>query len=250
MSQFKVVIIDDESPAREVIKLFLKDHSEFQVMGEGENGFEGMKLIQTHQPDLIFLDIQMPKLTGFELLELLDNPPAIIFSTAYDEYALKAFEFHAIDYLLKPYNRARFAESIKKVLSTLKVENTEVPAANGSALLESYQKEPTHQVVVKDGSNITIIPVDEIIRLAAQDDYVEIISSKGKHLKKQTMSHFEKTLDPSQFIRVHRSSIVKASLIDKIEKYGKETHMVYLNNGDQVVASATGYGKLKEVLGI
>jgi two-component system LytT family response regulator len=249
MEQFKVVVVDDEAPAREVIKLFLKDHSEYVVVGEAENGFEGLKVIQANKPDLIFLDIQMPKLTGFELLELLDNPPPVIFSTAYDEYALKAFEFHAIDYLLKPYNRSRFAESIQKVSAILKVETKPSPT-NGTALLESYQQEPTHQIVVKDGTNITIIPTDELIRLAAQDDYVEIISSKGKHLKKQTMSHFEKTLDPNQFIRIHRSSIVKASMIEKIEKYGKETHMVYLTNGDEVVASATGYTKLKSVLGI
>lgn len=249
MEQFKVVVVDDEAPAREVIKLFLKDHSEYVVVGEAENGFEGLKVIQANKPDLIFLDIQMPKLTGFELLELLDNPPTVIFSTAYDEYALKAFEFHAIDYLLKPYNRSRFAESIQKVSAVLKVETKPSPT-NGTALLESYQQEPTHQIVVKDGTNITIIPTDELIRLAAQDDYVEIISSKGKHLKKQTMSHFEKTLDPNQFIRIHRSSIVKASMIEKIEKYGKETHMVYLTNGDEVVASASGYTKLKNVLGI
>ncbi len=249
MEQFKVVVVDDEAPAREVIKLFLKDHSEYVVVGEAENGFEGLKVIQANKPDLIFLDIQMPKLTGFELLELLDNPPPVIFSTAYDEYALKAFEFHAIDYLLKPYNRSRFAESIQKVSAVLKVETKPSPT-NGTALLESYQQEPTHQIVVKDGTNITIIPTDELVRLAAQDDYVEIISSKGKHLKKQTMSHFEKTLDPNQFIRIHRSSIVKASMIEKIEKYGKETHMVYLTNGDEVVASATGYTKLKSVLGI
>ncbi|MCR9253123.1 MAG: LytTR family DNA-binding domain-containing protein [bacterium] len=249
MEQFKVVVVDDEAPAREVIKLFLKDHSEYVVVGEAENGFEGLKVIQANKPDLIFLDIQMPKLTGFELLELLDNPPTVIFSTAYDEYALKAFEFHAIDYLLKPYNRSRFAESIQKVSAVLKVEAKPSPT-NGTALLESYQQEPTHQIVVKDGTNITIIPTDELIRLAAQDDYVEIISSKGKHLKKQTMSHYEKTLDPNQFIRIHRSSIVKASMIEKIEKYGKETHMVYLTNGDEVVASASGYTKLKSVLGI
>ncbi len=249
MSKFKVVIVDDEPPAREVIKLFLKPFSEFEVAAEAGNGFEGLKMIQTHEPDLVFLDVQMPKLTGFELLELLEEPPLIIFSTAYDEYAFKAFEFHAVDYLLKPFNKSRFSESIEKAIALLTAKST-VSKPNGGALLESYHREPSHQIVVKDGSSITIIPTEEIIRLAAQDDYVEIITQKGKHLKKQTMAHYEKTLDPTEFARIHRSSIIKTSMIQKIEKYGKETHMVYLKNGDEVVASATGYMKLKQVLGI
>lgn len=244
MKKLKILIIDDESPAREIIKLFIRDFPDLEVIGEAENGFEGLRMIKELDPDLIFLDIQMPKLTGFELLELLDDAPKVIFSTAYDEYALKAFEHHAIDYLLKPFNRARFSEAIKAAM-----EHTGRVKESNTSLMESYQQEPAYQVVVKDGTKINIIPVEEIIRIAAQDDYAEIITAKGKFLKKQTMSHFEKILDASSFIRVHRSSIVRISEIKSIDKYGKETHMATLRNGDEVLVSATGYGKLKSSLG-
>ncbi|SMD32605.1 two component transcriptional regulator, LytTR family [Reichenbachiella faecimaris] len=246
MSAYKVIIIDDEPPAREVIKHFLKDHEDFELAGEAENGFDGLKLIQAQNPDLIFLDIQMPKLTGFELLELIDQPPTIIFSTAYDQYALKAFELHAADYLLKPYNRERFEDGLAKA-KTL-ISQTTAPLATES-LVREYLQEPAHRLVVKDGTKIDIIPTDEIIRIAAQDDYSEIITAKGKHLKKQTMKHLEQVLDPKKFVRVHRSSIVQVSQIGKIDKYGKETHLAQLKNGDEVVVSATGYTKLKELLG-
>ncbi|MEL6556889.1 MAG: LytTR family DNA-binding domain-containing protein [Bacteroidota bacterium] len=245
MEKLKILIIDDEAPAREIIKLFIRDFQELEVIGEAENGFEGLRKIKELDPDLIFLDIQMPKLTGFELLELLENAPKVIFSTAYDEYALKAFEHHAIDYLLKPFNRSRFSEAIK---AALEHTGKKIESSN-SSLMETYQQEPAYQVVVKDGTKINIIPVEEIIRIAAQDDYAEIITAKGKFLKKQTMSHFEKILDSSSFIRVHRSSIVRVSEIKSIDKYGKETHMATLRNGDEVLVSATGYSKLKTSLG-
>jgi len=246
MCAYKVIIIDDEPPAREVIKHFIKDHKDFDLVGEAENGFEGLKLIQTHHPDLIFLDIQMPKLTGFELLELIDQPPTIIFSTAYDQYALKAFELHAADYLLKPYNRERFEDGLSKARTLIGKSSTPLAAEE---LVKDYLQEPTHRLVVKDGTKIDIIPTDEVIRIAAQDDYSEIITAKGKHLKKQTMKHLEQVLDPKKFVRVHRSSIVQVSQIGKIDKYGKETHLAQLKNGDEVVVSATGYAKLKELLG-
>ncbi|WP_422359452.1 LytR/AlgR family response regulator transcription factor [Reichenbachiella sp.] len=246
MCAYRVIIIDDEPPAREVIKHFLKDHEDLELVGEAENGFDGLKLIQTQNPDLIFLDIQMPKLTGFELLELIDQPPTIIFSTAYDQYALKAFEQHAADYLLKPYNRERFEEGLTKARTLMSKPSS--PLAT-EALVQDYLHEPTHRLVVKDGTKIDIIPADEVIRIAAQDDYSEIITAKGKHLKKQTMKHLEQVLDPIKFVRVHRSSIVQVSQIAKIDKYGKETHLAQLKNGDEVVVSATGYAKLKELLG-
>lgn len=246
MSVYKVIIIDDEPPAREVIKHFLKNHSDFELVGEAENGFDGLKLIQAHLPDLIFLDIQMPKLTGFELLELIDEPPVIIFSTAYDQYALKAFELHAADYLLKPYNKERFEDGLSKARTLMGQANT--PLAK-EELVQEYLQEPTHRIVVKDGTKIDIIPTEEVIRIAAQDDYSEIITAKGKHLKKQTMKHFEQILDPRKFVRVHRSSIIQVSQIAKIDKYGKETHLALLKNGDEVVVSATGYAKLKVLLG-
>ncbi|MTI30468.1 LytR/AlgR family response regulator transcription factor [Xanthovirga aplysinae] len=246
MCAYKVIIIDDEPPAREVIKHFLQDHNDFELVGEAENGFDGLKQVQAQHPDLIFLDIQMPKLTGFELLELIDQPPAIIFSTAYDQYALKAFELHAADYLLKPYNKARFEEGLAKARKLL---NQSKPPIATEDLVREYLQEPIHRIVVKDGTKIDIIPTDEIIRITAQDDYSEIITAKSKHLKKQTMKHLEEVLDPRKFVRVHRSSIVQVSQIAKIDKYGKETHLALLKNGDEVVVSATGYARLRELLG-
>lgn len=246
MNTFKVIIIDDEGPARAVIKHFLQQHENFEIVCEAENGFDGLKLIQEHQPDLIFLDIQMPKLNGFELLELIDHPPVIIFSTAYDQYALKAFEQHAVDYLLKPYDQTRFDESISKAKALIASTSRALPEAS---MLYTYLNEPVQRIVVKDGSKISIIPVDEVIRITAQDDYSEIITNKDKHLKKQTMSHWETVLDDKKFIRVHRSSIVQVAMIEKIEKYRKETYLALLKNGDEVVISASGYIKLKNHLG-
>ncbi|MEO9964709.1 MAG: LytTR family DNA-binding domain-containing protein [Reichenbachiella sp.] len=246
MCAYRVIIIDDEPPAREVIKHFLKHHTDFEFVGEAENGFDGLKLIQNEQPDLIFLDIQMPKLTGFELLELIDQPPVIIFSTAYDQYALKAFELHAADYLLKPFNKERFEDGLEKARKLIGTRPAPLPT---ESLVQEYLQEPSHRVVVKDGAKIDIIPAEDIIRIAAQDDYSEIITAKGKHLKKQTMKHLEQVLDPKKFVRVHRSSIVQVAQIDKIDKYGKETHLAILKNGDEVVVSATGFAKLKELLG-
>ncbi len=246
MSKYKVVIIDDEAPARDVIKHFLKDQPDFVVAGEGTNGFEGVKLIQELTPDLVFLDIQMPKLTGFEMLELIEEPPTIIFSTAYDEYAFKAFEFHAADYLLKPFNRTRFEEGLQQALA--KIGKASSPSKNAE-MLEQYHAEPAHQVVVKDGTKIDIIPVEEIRWLLAQDDYVEIYSKKEKFLKKQTLTHFEKILDPQNFVRVHRSSIINLAELKKIEKFGKETYKAHLNNGEEVTVSLSGYQKLKQILG-
>lgn len=245
MKTFKVIIIDDEVPARTIIKHFLANHEQFEVVAEAENGFDGLKLIQIHHPDLIFLDIQMPKITGFELLELIEHPPTIIFSTAYDQYALKAFEQHAVDYLLKPYDQTRFDESLSKAKKFIINNSKHLPK---TFLTKAYLKEPTHRIVVKDGSKINIIPVDEIIRIAAQDDYSEIITAKGKYLKKQTMKHLESILDEKRFIRVHRSSIVQVAMIEKIDKYGKETYQALLSNGDEVVISASGYVKLKDRL--
>ena len=247
MTPLSVLIIDDEAPARELIKVFLKDYPNLTVVGEAENGFEGLRLLQSLQPDLVFLDVQMPKLTGFELLELVDDPPAVIFSTAYDEYAVKAFEVHALDYLLKPYSRSRFAEAVQKVLDQ-STKPTPAPSA-AKDLVAQHHPNAAQQVVVKDGSKISIIPVEEIIRIGAQDDYAEIVTAKQKHLKKQTMNQFEKLLNPQQFVRVHRSAIVAVSQIKSLDKYGKETHLAVLRNGDEVVVSLTGYARLKEVMG-
>jgi len=214
------------------------------------NGFEGVKAIAQHKPDLIFLDIQMPKINGFEMLELIDEPyPAVIFTTAFDEYAIKAFEANAIDYLLKPFSKERFEAAVNK---WIKQTNSSPSKNNTAALLEnehSYNEE-RQRVVVKSGNNIRIIPLQDIQYIEAYDDYVKINIENDCFLKKKTMGHFEQTLNPSEFVRVHRSFIVQIALITRIELVSKDSHVALLKSGTKIPLSKSGYAKLKEVLGI
>jgi two-component system LytT family response regulator len=240
----KTLLIDDETPARKLVEAYLTNHPTVEVIGEATNGFEGLKMINELKPDLIFLDVQMPKLTGFELLELLDtHVPEIIFCTAYDEYALKAFEHNAVDYLLKPFTQKRLLEAVNKVTTTVKVAEKRV-------VKEMSLPESLERIVVKDRSEITIIDIQDIDFLEAQVDYVEIHTKAGKFLKKQTMNHYESVLPTNQFVRIHRKFILNINQLAKIDKYGKETYSVILKNGQQLTASASGYAKLKEVLGM
>lgn len=240
----KALLIDDESPARNLVKAYLANHPSVEIIGEATNGFEGLKLINELKPDLIFLDVQMPKLTGFELLELLDgHVPEIIFCTAYDEYALKAFEHNAVDYLLKPFTQTRLLDAVKKI------EQNTISAAKQPTKAMALP-ESTERIVVKDGSEITIIDIQNVTHIEAQDDYVDIHTNTGKYLKKQTMAHFEAVLPPSQFVRIHRKFILNINQLAKIDKYGKETYSVILKHGQQLTASATGYARLKEMLGM
>jgi len=244
----KIIIIDDEPLARSITKEYLQKHPDLEIMQECNDGFEGLKAIQEHRPDLIFLDIQMPKITGFEMLELLDQPPSVIFTTAFDEYAIKAFEAHAIDYLLKPFNQERFDKAIAK-WKEQKVNSTEKATQD---LLESASQSPSqnHRIVVKNGSKIKIIPVHDVQYLEAADDYVKIHTSEGYFLKNKTMTHFENTLDKEQFVRSHRSYIVNVQHITRIDPYEKDNHVAILRSGVKVPVSRSGYGKLKEVLGL
>lgn len=239
------IIIDDEALARENIKNHLDDFSEIKVVAECANGFEGFKAINEHQPQLVFLDIQMPKINGFEMLELIDNRPAIIFTTAFDEYALKAFEKGAVDYLLKPFPKERFNQAIKKYLSQEK-------NYTGKAVEEFTIDMPERQnrIVVKDKDNIRIIPVEDIRYIEANDDYVMIYTEAKKHLKKATMQLLEKSLNPNQFIRVHRSYLININQLSKIEPYGKNNHIGILRQGAKIPISRSGYALLKDKLGI
>jgi two-component system LytT family response regulator len=188
----KVIIIDDEPLARLMVQEYLQPYTNIKVVAECNDGFEGVKAIHQHQPDLIFLDIQMPKITGFEMLELIDNPPLVIFTTAFEEYAIKAFEAHAVDYLLKPLSKERFDKCINKLL--LQQKNT--TAQHTQEVIEAAAHTPSqaNRIVVKDGGKIKIIPAAQIIYLEAADDYVKIHLSDGVFLKKKTMSFFEGTL--------------------------------------------------------
>lgn len=240
------IIIDDEQLARDVIKKFLEDFQDIQVVAECNNGFEGIKAITEYKPQLVFLDIQMPKLTGFEMLEILDENPVIIFSTAYDQFALKAFDLSAADYLLKPYSKSRFSEAINKAKQKIyqPEENT--------AILTSLKKEAERhskidRIVIRNGAKINIIALEDIEYLQAQDDYVEIHSEGKKYLKQATMKHFEQNL-PAEFVRVHRSFIIRIDQLDKIEPYSKDTYVAILKNSEKVAVSKSGYQLLKERL--
>jgi two-component system LytT family response regulator len=245
----KVIIIDDEPLARSIVKEYLKAYPSFEIIAECNNGFEGVKAIQQYSPDLIFLDIQMPKINGFEMLELLDEPPAVIFTTAFDEYAMKAFETHAIDYLLKPFSKERFDKAVQKFLSQYNNILKQQPA---KALLETASASPnqSNRVVVKDGNKIKIIPIAQIQYFEAADDYVKITTAEGSFLKNKTMASFEKLLPAQQFVRIHRSYIVNVQLISRIDAYEKESHIMQLTSGAKLPVSKSGYMKLKEVLGI
>src|SRR6266536_925652 len=243
----KIIIIDDEPLARSIVKEFLQNYPELEIVQECNDGFEGVKAIQHHEPDLIFLDIQMPKINGFEMLELLDRPPAVIFTTAFDEYAIKAFEAHAVDYLLKPFNKERFDKAIQKWK-----EQTAGTQKNTTELLEtaSYSPAQSQRIVVKTGSKIKIIPVQDVYFLEAADDYVKVHTHEGNFLKNKTMNHFEKTLDGQQFVRSHRSYIVNVQQITRIDPYEKDNHIAILKSGAKVPVSRNGYVKLRSVLGL
>ncbi len=248
----RVLVIDDEPLARMVVLEYLQQfNNEIEVLQECGDGFEGIKAIMQHQPDLIFLDVQMPKINGFEMLELVEQPPQVIFTTAFDEYAIKAFEAHAVDYLLKPFSRERFNKAIEKYLGQAVTSPAPVSKPTEELLETAAQSPAQHErIVVKTGAKVKIIPVHDVEYLAADDDYVSIFTPEGSFLKNKTLSFFERTLDPRQFARVHRSYMVSLSQITRIDPYEKDTHIAILRSGARIPVSKTGYAKLKQVLGI
>jgi two-component system, LytTR family, response regulator len=245
----KALLIDDEPLARLIVREYLQGYPQVQVAQECNDGFEGVKAINEHNPDLVFLDIQMPKINGFEMLELIEQPPAVIFTTAFDEYAIKAFETHAIDYLLKPFSKERFDKAMEKWLAQR--DGTEQKAATNT-LLQSPTEVPgqAERIVVKMSGKIKIIPVHEVQYLEAADDYVKLHTREGVFLKNKTMSYFEQTLDGNAFVRTHRSYMINIQEINRIDPYEKESHIAILKSGAQVPVSKAGYSKLRGVLGL
>jgi len=230
-----------------MVKEYLAAYPGMEVVQECNDGFAGVKAIQQYQPDLVFLDIQMPKINGFEMLELIENPPAVIFATAFEEFAIKAFETHAVDYLLKPFSKERFDKAMQKFLQLQKAKPEQT-----QALLDAVSASSPIQasrIVLKDGGKIKIIPIPSIHYFEAADDYVKIHTQEGAFLKKKTMQHFEDVLQQN-FVRVHRSYIINTQLITRIDPYEKDSHLVLLSTGARLPVSKAGYAKLKEVLGI
>jgi len=249
MSKIRTIIIDDEQPARDLLLHYLSKFPEFDLVAEASDGFKGIQVIQEYKPEVVFLDIQMPKLTGFEMLELIDPKPLIVFSTAYDQFAIKAFEMNAVDYLLKPYSRDRFSQAIEKIKD--KLQKNESSNEQSQKLLQTIDEstELINRVAVRTAQKIQVIPVKDIHYLEAADDYVMIHTADGRYLKEKTMKYFENHLDHHQFVRIHRSYILNMTEMNKIERYEKDSHVVVLKNNDQLKVSASGYKLLRERLG-
>jgi len=243
--KIRTVIVDDEDLARQMLREFLSAHTEIEIVAECANGFEAVKTVTELKPDLLFLDIQMPKLDGFEVLELIGTEMAIVFVTAYDEYAIRAFDIHAVDYLLKPFGAERFETALQRVKQRLGGKLPTPTELSSSARPPAQYAE---RLVVRDGTRVHIIPAAKLDYAEAQDDYVGLCTEGKKHLKQQTISSLELALDPAQFIRIHRSYIVNLERVTKIEPYSKDNHVVVLASGTQLPVSRSGYARLRSLL--
>jgi len=248
MEKIRIVIIDDEAPAREIIKHYLKEVESIEVIAECADGFSGLKSISVMKPDLVFLDIQMPRLTGIEMLEVLTEKPVIIFTTAYDQFAIRAFELNAVDYLMKPFPKRRFLDAVKKAIDKIRSGTGNNGPASQLLSKKPESSSPVNRIVVRKGNAINLIPVEQIRYVEAQDDYVMIYHSAGKALKQQTMKFYEENLPKTDFVRIHRSYIVKVEEIKRIEPYGKENHIAILHSDDKLPVSRAGYKHLREEL--
>jgi two-component system LytT family response regulator len=247
--KIRAVIVDDEELARQILREFLSSHPEIELVAECANGFEAVKAVAELKPDLVFLDIQMPKLDGFEVLELIGNETAVVFVTAHDNFAIRAFEVHAVDYLMKPVGVSRFEAALKRARERL--EGKAPSSAASAAELAAAARPPAQyleRIPVRDGARVFIIPVAKLDYVEAQDDYVALASDGKKHLKQQTIASLETALDPSRFLRVHRSYIVNLERVAKIEPYSKDSHVAVLTTGAQLPVSRAGYARLREFL--
>jgi two-component system, LytTR family, response regulator len=242
----RAVIVDDEELARGFLRELLSTHSEIEIVAECANGFEAVKAASDHSPDLLFLDVQMPKLDGFEVLELVDPGPAVIFVTAYDQYAMRAFDAHAVDYLLKPFTAERFERALERAKARLGERTLPPPTVAAEARPPAERPE---RIVVKDGPRVHVIPLDKLDYVEAQDDYVALHSAGKTYLKQQPIASLETSLDPARFIRIHRSAIVNLERIARIEPYGKESRIAILQDGARLPISRSGYARLMEAMG-
>jgi two-component system LytT family response regulator len=242
------LLVDDEDLARLVLRELVQTHPELTIVAECANGFEAVKAVAEHKPDLIFLDVQMPRLSGFDVLELIGTETAVIFVTAYDQYAMRAFEVHAVDYLLKPIGRDRFEAALERAKSRLGEKPVAAAAAPDLAAAARPPKQFLDRIVVRDGTRVTLIPVGKLDYAEAQDDYVALASEGKKHLKQQTIASLEACLDPDRFVRVHRSYIVNFERVVRIEPYAKDSRIAILADNTRLPVSKSGYARLKTLL--
>lgn len=243
----RVLIVDDEHLARALLREYLAGHPDIEVVGECANGFEAVKAIGELDPELVFLDIQMPKLDGFEVVELAGSKPHYIFATAYDQYALKAFEVRAIDYLLKPFSRERLAQALAHARS--RQPQPEQAAQLQAVVADAAQRRGyLERVLIKDGARVHVVPSSTIDYIEAQDDYVQVTASGKAWLKNQRMSELEAQLDPQVFLRIHRSYIANVGSIARIEPASKDNYCAVLKDGTRLPISRSGYQKLREMM--
>jgi two-component system LytT family response regulator len=245
-TSLRVVIVDDEPLARAVVREFLAAHPGVEIVAECSNGFEAVKAVAERSPDLVFLDVQMPKLSGFEVLELIGRTVPVVFTTAYDQYALRAFEVHAVDYLLKPFSEARFAEALSRARERLASRD----ALPVEALLSDAapRQAPLERVLIRDGSQVHVLAVEKIDYVEAQDDYVSFRSEGKSYLKDQTMAALEGLLDPARFVRIHRSYLLNIDRIARVELYAKDSRIAILRDGSKLPVSRAGYARLAKLL--
>jgi len=245
MTKLRIVLVDDEALARSLLREYLEEYPDIEIVAECANGFEAVKAVTEQKPDLMFLDIQMPRLDGFEVLDLIGHDVHVVFVTAYDEYAVRAFDIHAVDYLLKPFSPQRLKEALDQA-------RTKVGKSNPSMveIAAAARPRPTkiERVLIRDGGNVHVIPVAKIDYVEAQDDYVSYRSEGKRYLKQQTLADVEGSLDASQFVRIHRSYILNIERLAKLELYAKDSHAAILQDGTRLPVSRAGYAKLQALL--
>jgi two-component system LytT family response regulator len=242
----RVAIVDDEELARKLVREYLAQCEDVEIVAECANGFEAVKAVTEFKPDLLLLDIQMPRLDGFEVLELVGEEVAVIFITAYDTYALRAFEVHAIDYLLKPFSPERLREALDRARALIGRKQPIAPAQLSAAARPAGTY--LERIAIRDGANVNVIPVAKIDYVEAQDDYVSFRAEGKRYLKQQTLSEVEGTLDPAHFVRIHRSYILNIDRLARLELYAKDSHAAILRDGTRLAVSRSGYARLSAVL--
>jgi two-component system LytT family response regulator len=244
--RLRVVIVDDEAPARMLLRELLSAHADLEIVGECANGFEAVKAVSEHRPDLMLLDIQMPKLDGFEVLELMGDGPLVIFVTAYDEYAIRAFDVHAVDYLLKPFSANRLDEALERSRTRLRTRET-TPVAEIVAAVRP-RSERLERILIRDRGDVHVIPVDKIDFVESQDDYIAVKALGKTFLKDQTLADLETRLDAGRFVRIHRRFILNVSRLARIELSATDSRSAILTDGTELPISKAGYARLRELL--
>lgn len=241
----RVVIVDDEEPARMAVRQDLAAIGGVTVVAECANGFEAVRTVSEQTVDLLLLDVQMPKLDGFDVLELIGKDVPVIFITAYDEFALRAFEVHAVDYLLKPFARERLEAALNRARARREQPRPDPSAVRATARPASG---PLDRLVIRDGPQVHVVPVDKIDYVEAQDDYVSVHTAGKSLLKEQTLADLERQLDAGRFVRVHRSYILNIERLARVELYAKDSRIAILTDGRKVPISRAGYQRLQELL--